>query len=172
MKLSKCPKGCRYEGKFGASPCCDYLLIEGRRRGCEGGKNCERFEPLHGVKPNRQTLPVFKDKKKEAAPWWDDARKLLLSEMKSDIEIAEKCGVTYYAVRAWRDRNHLPAARELKAERIDELARKIKAFRASKGWTQEQFALRIGTNCKRVAKWERCICFAPESVRKLVGCEW
>lgn len=41
--IKNCPKDCYYRSKSGATPICEYILLEFQPRGCTGGKNCKRY---------------------------------------------------------------------------------------------------------------------------------
>ena len=42
-------KGCIYSGEilFG-EPCCDYILITGKPRGCPAGDECDKYDDENG----------------------------------------------------------------------------------------------------------------------------
>lgn len=104
-EFTKCPNGCKYEGKFGQLVCCEYIFYEGHSRGCAGGRDCEKYVPAPGVRKRRQALPDFNRKTaKEPAPWWEEAEILLTHDMMSDTAIAEKIGVSTYVIMGWRKR--------------------------------------------------------------------
>ena len=44
LVTERCEK-CKYKGEvlFG-EPCCDYILIAGKSRGCPAGDECDKFE--------------------------------------------------------------------------------------------------------------------------------
>ena len=44
LVTERCEK-CKYKGEvlFG-EPCCDYILITGKSRGCPAGDECDKFE--------------------------------------------------------------------------------------------------------------------------------
>ena len=44
LVTKRCEK-CKYKGEvlFG-EPCCDYILIAGKSRGCPAGDGCNKFE--------------------------------------------------------------------------------------------------------------------------------
>lgn len=44
LVTERCEK-CKYKGEvlFG-EPCCDYILIVGKSRGCPAGDECDKFE--------------------------------------------------------------------------------------------------------------------------------
>lgn len=41
--VKDCPNDCRYLSSGGAMRCCVYILKTGVKRGCPGGKHCERY---------------------------------------------------------------------------------------------------------------------------------
>lgn len=52
-----CPKDCVYIGRISGTPCCDYILITGKPRGCEV-KGCERYENGKGTKRRWGAMPI------------------------------------------------------------------------------------------------------------------
>lgn len=82
---------CIYYGKY--SHTCDFILIEGRRRGCPGGNGCTRRRTRKGETAMRK-------------PKWDTelGRELWL-EGKKDGEIADAMGIPTSSVTAWRRRH-------------------------------------------------------------------
>lgn len=55
MEKRRC-SNCGYLGKLGVDPCCDYILINKRRRPCPGGDGCEAWEPVEQVQKRIQLL--------------------------------------------------------------------------------------------------------------------
>ena len=35
---------CKYAGHIDGMTCCDYILINKKRRGCYGGEKCDKYE--------------------------------------------------------------------------------------------------------------------------------
>lgn len=44
MKFKKCDRPCKYRSSTPVLNGCDYMYLTGKRRGCEAGKKCTRFE--------------------------------------------------------------------------------------------------------------------------------
>ena len=84
---------------------CDYILITGQRRGCPGGRLCERYKPLNARKRKVPQLPsTFK---KDRSGLYT-AFETMYEEGFSDREIAEALGVSRDTVSSWRRKERLP----------------------------------------------------------------
>lgn len=44
MTFKKCNRPCKYRSSTPVLNGCDYMYLTGKRRGCEAGKKCTRFE--------------------------------------------------------------------------------------------------------------------------------
>lgn len=44
MKFKQCDRPCKYRSNSPGTNGCDYMYLTGKRRGCEAGKKCTRFE--------------------------------------------------------------------------------------------------------------------------------
>lgn len=91
-------RGCIYAGYLGSDICCDYLLIRGKMRPCQGGAEC--------------TVKQCQKGKSGAAArvrhTWDTEKAFALYQAgKLDAEIAEAVGVAQSTVSAWRKREKL-----------------------------------------------------------------
>ena len=42
--IKDCPNDCIYRVRAGSIESCDYILAHYERRGCKGGRDCERYE--------------------------------------------------------------------------------------------------------------------------------
>ena len=43
MQCDKRCKSCIYRSTTGTYTCCLYIIYEGKRRGCDAGKNCDKY---------------------------------------------------------------------------------------------------------------------------------
>lgn len=91
---AQCPKGCRYLGKAGGLPCCNYYLTTGIRRPCPAGPKCTVYE-----RKSKMSHKVWSKEQAEA----------LYRDGKTDKEIAAAVGISAVTVGAWRRSMNLPA---------------------------------------------------------------
>lgn len=99
--FTACPPRCKYAGVAGGWLCCDYWIIEDKLRGCEGGKNCEKYTKIDNrVKksPKRRDYP-------EKLSFSADKARELLAQGLSDRAVAEQLGVKKGLLKRWRIRH-------------------------------------------------------------------
>ena len=101
---------CLYFSNVNYLPSCDYYLLTGRRRGCEGGDHCERFYPNDKMK---SLIGLYTG---DNAPDIDKALLGYYEKGMTDAQIAQAMGTTQSTIYHWRRRFGLPSQNELREE--------------------------------------------------------
>ena len=84
---------------------CDYILITGQRRGCPGGRLCERYKSVNARRRKVPQLPsTFKKERSGLYTAFDT----MYEEGFSDKQIADALGVSRDTVSKWRRKERLP----------------------------------------------------------------
>lgn len=91
-------------------PTCDYILIEGHRRGCPAGDECDKYAPSVKTRVRGMIrLPV---------------EEVIVFEMyehgMTDTEIGKNLGVSAKAIADWRKRRDLPSQHSIRRAAMDE----------------------------------------------------
>lgn len=84
---------------------CDYILITGQRRGCPGGRLCERYK---SVNARHRKIPQLSSTFKKERSGLYTAFETMYAEGFSDVQIAEALGVSRDTVSSWRRKERLP----------------------------------------------------------------
>lgn len=82
-------------------PTCDYILVEGHRRGCPAGDSCTKYVQAFSSNGGRAHLPV------PESEIFD-----LYYQGMSDAEISLKLNVSRHVIFNWRRRWSLPSTKE------------------------------------------------------------
>lgn len=90
-------------------PTCDYILIEGHRRGCPAGDECNKYVPSVKTKSRGMIrLPV------EEAIVFE-----MYEHGMTDTEIGKDLGVSAKAIADWRKRRDLPSQHSIRRAVMD-----------------------------------------------------
>lgn len=106
--MSKHCWGCIYHDRHLGT--CDYILIEGQRRGCKVGRHCYRYDPREGRNRRMGVLLIGENTSFNTPQTAKLKQRLAMYEAGlSDKEIAEQENCNPDAIRAWRKRHGLVA---------------------------------------------------------------
>ena len=80
-------RGCHYLGEYGASACCDYILMTGHSRGCPPGEGCTCYD---GVRKGTHSTFNRTPFKEQAVPWnTERAKELYEAGTRWDLVVQE-----------------------------------------------------------------------------------
>ena len=96
-------------------PTCDYILIEGHRRGCPAGDECDKFLPKKDcIKYTSAVAGLVR------LPVREQQLFDLYEQGKTDVAIAKALNISRQAVAKWRNKNGLSSQVDLRERISDE----------------------------------------------------